>query len=64
MRQGADARPTENRVLIAWKQTATALLKSEETDDRTLGREELRSVAEMGHQGLGDRLPSAPAALA
>jgi len=47
LRQGEDARQTEDRVLIAWKHIATALLKSEEADDRTLGREALRFVAGM-----------------
>ena len=45
--QGEGARQTENRVLLAWKNIATALLRSEEIDDRTLGREALRFVAGM-----------------
>jgi hypothetical protein len=47
LNQGEAARQTENRALLAWKNIATALLKSEEIDDRTLGRETLRFIAGM-----------------
>jgi len=41
------ARQTEDQVLIAWKHVTTALLQSQEADDRKLGREALQFVTGM-----------------